>query len=114
MPDVRAPFRWLKPFIFPLFTLPRPEPSSSQLYARHLSGTDVVVEIGANKGGGTLLLSMLVRWVYSFEPDKRNFRQVSTIAKMCPNVTAFNLGCGSENRSNVGLKVNATRARSVL
>lgn len=67
-----------------------------------------MVEVGANKGGGTLFLSMLAKWIYSFEPNHSNFEQVSTVAKLCPNVTVYNFACGSNDDSEITLNLSTS------
>ena len=62
-----------------------------------MSPSDVVIEVGTNIGGGTLLLSSLAKHVYSFEPNPHSFRFLEAFTKKNRNVTLFQYGCGAEN-----------------
>ncbi|MDG7000690.1 MAG: FkbM family methyltransferase [Nitrososphaerota archaeon] len=57
---------------------------------------DIVVEVGANTGGSTILLSKLAKIVYSFEPSKINFTLLRVNTKSHPNIKIFNLALGRE------------------
>lgn len=60
----------------------------------------VVVDIGANIGFHTILLSKLVESngkVYSFEPDKENFRFLKNNTKGRANISLNNLAVGNKN-----------------
>jgi len=96
----------LKPILRPLRPVyyrhwykpkPTPETETSELYPRYMNSNDVVVEIGARVGGGTLLLSKLVNQVYSFEPNSDSFRQLKRNSKKNDNVTLFNFALGAED-----------------
>lgn len=55
---------------------------------------DVVVEVGASTGGGTLSLSSLARHVYAFEPNRQSYRILKHFTRNRDNVTAFNAAIG--------------------
>lgn len=77
-------------------SVPRSERSASSLYPRHVRADDVIIEVGANVGGGTLLLSRLARMVYSFEPLKYSYAMLKLNTRKCQNVKTFNVGLGNE------------------
>jgi len=76
---------------------PPPEWEGLRLYPRFVLPGDVVIEVGARIGGGTILLSNLAKHVYSFEPNPYSFRHLKTFTRKKTNVTIFQYGCGAEN-----------------
>lgn len=98
--------RFLRPMFAPLrlwyvSTFARPVPelreieaTTKVLYPKYLRSDDVVVEVGARIGAATIILSKLTKHVYSFEPNKDNFRMLRAYAKKLGNVTAYNLALG--------------------
>jgi len=85
------------PYYLRLIHTPPPETEGLILYPRFVLPSDVVIEVGARIGGGTLLLSNLAKHVYSFEPNPSSFRHLKTFTKKKTNVTIFQCGCGAEN-----------------
>ncbi len=89
-----------RPFYFSYLRLiggPPPEEEGLTLYPRFVIPSDVVIEVGARIGGGTLLLSSLAKHIYSFEPNPHSFRFLKAFTKKKSNVTIFQCGCGTEN-----------------
>ncbi len=89
--------RHFYPYYLRLIHTPPPETEGLTLYPRFVLPSDVVVEVGARIGGGTLLLSNLAKHVYSFEPNPSSFRFLKAFTKKKSNVTIFQCGCGAEN-----------------
>jgi FkbM family methyltransferase len=73
---------------------PVPEPIFEAIATR-LRRMDVVVEVGAARGGGTLRLSDVAERVYAFEPNMHSYRILRHFAKRRGNLTVFNLAVGS-------------------
>lgn len=89
--------RYYYPIIRRNIQPPQPEGSARLLYQNYISRDDIVVEVGARIGGGTLLLSELAGHVYSFEPVKFSFRMLKMYAGGRENVSLFNLAVGDRN-----------------
>ena len=96
--------KFLKPYAKPflpyylrLIKTRQPERSGLTLYPRYVLPSDIVIEVGARIGGGTLLLSNLAKHVYSFEPNPNSFRCLKACTNKKSNVTIFQSGCGDEN-----------------
>ena len=73
-----------RPFYFYYLRLtsgPPPEEEGLTLYPRFVIPSDVVIEVGARIGGGTLLLSSLAKHIYSFEPNPHSFRFLKAFTK---------------------------------
>ncbi len=77
----------------------RAEEIAYTLFPRHITHDDVVIEVGANIGGATALLSDLARHVHAFEPNPQVFIRLRENLSGRRNVTLHNLGAGvsSEN-----------------
>jgi len=78
--------------------------SSFQIFEPYLDPEDVVIEVGAGHGGGTLRLSEKVKYVYSFEPNPYSHRIVKYFAKERRNLSLFNAAVGdklAETRLNL-------------
>jgi len=93
-----------RPFYFYYLRLtsgPPPEEEGLTLYPRFVLPSDVVIEVGARLGGGTLLLSSLAKHIYSFEPNPHSFRFLKAFTKKKSNVTIFQCGCGAENEKTL-------------
>jgi FkbM family methyltransferase len=90
----------LKPYYSRIFQgatpIPEPEESGPILYPKYVKEDDIVVEVGANVGGGTILLSKLAKKVYAFEPFKINYTMLKVNTRKWANVVVFNIGLGSE------------------
>jgi len=102
IPDFLKPWVYpLRPYYFPIIgkSLPKPEPedSANQLYPDLIKSSDVVVEVGAYLGGGTLLLSNLAKYVYSFEPVRMHFIMLRINTRKGNNVSIINSAVGNEN-----------------
>ena len=61
-----------------------------------MNSNDVVIEVGARVGGGTLLLSRLVKQIYSFEPNSDSCRLLRNNTKNAKNVQIFNVALGEK------------------
>lgn len=85
------------PYYLRLTQIPKPEISSLTQYPRYVLPSDIVIEVGARIGGGTLLLSNLAKHVYSFEPNPDSFCYLKAFTEKKSNVTIFQSGCGDEN-----------------
>jgi FkbM family methyltransferase len=92
------------PYVF--LEKPKPEPGLESFFSSPspslISKNDVVVEVGANIGGLTLVLSRLAKKVYAFEPNPFAFhflkRHCSKAA--AKNIVVFNKALGSSARTN--------------
>ena len=78
---------------------PEAEEMAQSLYPAFIGKDDVVVEVGADVGGGTLLLSRIAKQVYAFEPNPYSFSSLEAAAKKEGNVQVFNLGAGSKDET---------------
>jgi len=76
--------------------LPRAEEIAYSMFPRYVVKTDVVVEVGANRGGSTLVLSEIARFVYAFEPNPLVFEQLKKHIAGRRNVEVHNLGAGAK------------------
>ncbi len=82
-----------------LYSISRGVPSAEpafQKIAPWISPADVVVEVGAARGGGTLLLSSLARHVFVFEPNRYSYRVLRHFTKDRSNVSTFNVAVGAK------------------
>ena len=71
-----------------------------KLLRKHVKSGMTVLDIGANIGFYTILLSGLVGKegvVYAFEPDKLNFDLLEQLTKNLDNVKCINAACGEKN-----------------
>ena len=75
---------------------PRAEEIAYSMFPRYIGKADVVVEVGANRGGATLFLSEIARFVYAFEPNPSVFEQLKRHIAVRPNVEVYNLGAGAK------------------
>src|SRR5271170_5152959 len=73
--------------------IPSPEPALRTIKSS-IRPTDVVVEVGAARGGSTLFLSSRAKHVIAFEPNKYNYRLLRHFTKSRRNVSTFNLAVG--------------------
>jgi FkbM family methyltransferase len=100
--------RWLRKLIFrfrPYYlsllgmerTIPPPKDFAPKLYAAYVDKSDVVVEVGAYLGGGTILLATLARYVYSFDPSEDNFDLLRWNTTGYRNIKLFNIGLSDKN-----------------
>ena len=69
------------------------------LFPRYITRNDVVIEVGANIGGATALLSDLARQVHAFEPNPQVFARLQENLSGRKNVSLHNLGAGVSNES---------------
>jgi len=74
--------------------IPVAEPAFRTI-AAFIRPTDVVVEVGAAHGGGTLFLSSRAKHVFAFEPNRHSYRILRHFTKDRQNVSAFNLAVGA-------------------
>lgn len=94
--------RFIRPFrslYFPLISSVAPEKEAETFYSTLITKDDVVVEVGARLGAGTMVLSRLAKHVYSFEPNKDSFRVLKHYTKQCKNVDIYNLAVGEKDSS---------------
>ena len=63
-------------------------------FSKYVKKDDVVIEVGANKGGSTLALSKLAAHVYALEPDPTIFRYLRVFTALTENVSVYNVGAG--------------------
>ena len=117
--------RFLKPLFAPLrlwyvSTFARPVPELEEvekttkvLYPKYLRKDDVVIEVGARIGAATMLLSNLTNYVYSFEPNKDNFRMLRAYTRKLDNVSAFNIALGEYDGKAV-LKISKNDSFSAV
>ncbi len=90
--------------------IPEGEPALQDI-APLIKPTDIVVEVGAAAGGGTLILSSLARRVYAFEPNRHSYRVLRHFTKNRRNVTALNFAVGA-NQGIARLNLVAGEATS--
>jgi FkbM family methyltransferase len=89
---------------------PEPEPAFGTISVS-IRPSDVVVEVGAARGGGTLFLSSRARHVYAFEPNKYSYRILRHFTTGRPNISTFNVAVGS-SRGVARLNMVADEATS--
>jgi FkbM family methyltransferase len=77
--------------------IPPPKDFAPDLCAAYVDRSDVVAEVGAYTGGGTILLAKLAQYVYSFEPIKQNFNELRWNTSGYRNIKLFNLGLSDKN-----------------
>ena len=96
------------PYYLHLVWEPKFEPFTKMYYPRYVSFEDVVIEVGALIGASTRFLSYLSKHVYSFEPNKRNFRLLRSYTKKLENVQVYNVALGNHN-GEVYLNIDAKK-----
>jgi FkbM family methyltransferase len=75
---------------------------SYQLVNSFISADDVVAEVGAGHGGGTLSLAAKAGHVYAFEPNADSYRITRYFTRNKRNVTLFKIGVGdSEHQAKL-------------
>ena len=67
-----------------------------EFYPQYVNSNDVVVEVGARVGGGTIQLLKLAKHVYSFEPNSDSCKLLKNYTKDAKNVTIFNVALGAK------------------
>ena len=77
--------------------IPLPKDFAQNLYAAYVDRSDVVAEVGAYTGGGTILLAKLVEYVYSFEPIRQNYDELRWNTSGYRNIKLFNVGLSDKN-----------------
>lgn len=91
------------------------KPSADQEYSaselrRRIGPSSIVVEVGGNKGGLTVILSEIVGpkgHVYTFEPNLFSYELLRIYTRKNNNVSTFNIGAGNRN-GNIQLEVSGT------
>lgn len=70
------------------------EPEITALFKKYLNQKSVVIDVGANIGYHTVILSKLAKQVIAFEPEPNNFKLLkkNIEANHCDNIVAVNLG----------------------
>lgn len=68
---------------------------ATELYPRFVDSNDVVIEVGARIGKGTMELARLAKKVYSFEPYPPNFRMLKAYTRRFRNVKVFEIAVGN-------------------
>jgi len=76
---------------------PRGEKGAALFFSQYVRKDDVVIEVGANRGGSTLTLADCASHVYALEPAAPTFRYLRVFAAEKKNVTACNVGAGRTN-----------------
>ena len=76
---------------------PKAEEIAYDVFPKYVTSSDVVIEVGANIGGSTLLLSDLAKFVYAFEPNPSVFDELKRSTAARRNVEVHNLGVGAVN-----------------
>jgi len=91
-------FRPLRPIYYRYLFKPKPTPEEEtlQLYPKFMDPNDVVIEVGARVGGGTLQLSNLVKHVFSFEPNSDSYKLLKKHTSGKDNITLYNLALGEK------------------
>ena len=84
-------------YLSKLRIFPKGEEGARRFYTRYIGKEDVVLEVGANKGGSTLFLSDLAGFVYAFEPAAPTFRYLRAFTAHRRNVKLFNVGASDKN-----------------
>ena len=74
------------------------EPDMVRLFRSVASGSDVILDVGANIGCTALLFADLARKVYAFEPSSTTFAflEQNIVSSGLENIEALNVGLGSE------------------
>lgn len=81
----------VKPYYLPFLWKPKPKRVCQNVCKQFVNASDVVVEVGANFGGLTIMLSDLASHVYSFEPNPKTFRYLKRFVHGRRNVNLFKL-----------------------
>ncbi len=63
-------------------------------FSDYLSSNDVVIEVGANMGAGSLLIARKVKRVYAFEPNPYSFSCLRFYTRHVHNIVIYNYGVG--------------------
>jgi FkbM family methyltransferase len=82
---------------------------SYQLVEPFISADDIVAEVGAGHGGGTLSLAAKGAHVYAFEPNADSYRIARYFTRNKRNVTLFNIGVGEREHQ---AKLNLVRGEA--
>jgi FkbM family methyltransferase len=82
-------------FIYSTFIAKPIAESSYEIILPFITPKDVVVEVGAGHGGGTVMLSAKARHVYAFEPNPESFHILHHLAKPRHNITISNQAVGA-------------------
>jgi FkbM family methyltransferase len=86
----------IKPYYMRNFgLLPRGEKGAVAFFSKYIKRDDVVIEVGANRGGSTLNLSKLASHVYALEPVHSTFRYLRVFTAQKENVSVYNVGAGN-------------------
>jgi len=86
----------IRPYYMRNFGLvPRGEKGAMAFFSKYIKRDDVVIEVGANRGGSTLMLSRLASYVYALEPAPSTFRYLRVFTAQMENVSVYNVGAGN-------------------
>jgi len=97
-------FRPLRKYYLPYIRKPIAKPELKKAIERYIDSDDVVIEVGANVGGATRLLSSRAKYVYSFESSPNSFSILKKNTKNLINIKLFNLAVG-EKEGTINLQV---------
>ena len=74
---------------------PQAKEMARVLFPAFIGKDDVVIEVGADVGGSTYVLSKLSKQVYAFEPNPFSFTHLERSMRKARNVQVFKLGAGA-------------------
>jgi FkbM family methyltransferase len=78
----------------------------------HCRPTDVVLDVGANRGSATELLQPVVRWVYAVEPNPWHTEPM--LRQHWPNVIVFQVAAGARHQEGVPFTIATKSDESSL
>ena len=74
-------FDKIRPLYLPWITFPEPESEWKKAILENILESDIVIEVGSNRGGSTFLLTSKAKFVFGFEPGKSNFNILRAFAR---------------------------------
>jgi FkbM family methyltransferase len=89
--------RPIQPYYLHYIWTPKAKPIARRICPVFIKKSDTVVEVGANFGGLTLLLSDLALEVYSLERSPKTFKYLKRFVKNRKNVKVFCVAASSED-----------------
>lgn len=76
---------------------PKAEAIAYDIFPSYIGPKDVVIEVGANVGASTILLSELASMVHAFEPNPVVFKELEKLTAGRNNVQPHNMGAGAKS-----------------